>query len=378
MKRLKHILKQLLSRFVYRCLMFGLPTNPSLEKKNAESSIAVVCLGALGDFILFCSIARELYHAGSRLILICRKELGIEEFAALTGYFDRVIALPHQLSRRPGNLRLLKKVKVGSVIVAPAERHIYSDLCVLALQGSRRILPDTLQGCSLPSLKRIVDQHVDVLVPVEERYELERYERYLHGAEFYSGQMEYYTFEWVEANLSERKRQIAIFPGAGGGGIKQWPVERFAYVAQNLCDETKSEVLICGTKGEESLIQTFCRLMPDNICCVRGSTELFELLQQLRECSLAIVNDSGSAYLAISCGVPTIVICGCWEYGRFYPGARLPINCSALIASLDNIKCAPCWKSKPDCIKNGAAPCVLAVEQEAVLSIAQAYLKNNI
>lgn len=377
MRHLVYILKRLFSGLIYRFLMIGLPQKWVPDENDTNSDIAIVSLGALGDFILLCSIAEKLYHSGLRLILVCRKGVGIEEFAALVGYFEKVIALPYQPSRRPGNLRLLKKVKACTVISAPPERHIYSDLCVLSLQARRRILPDTLQGCSLPTIKRIVDRHVDQLVPITARYELDRYEQYLHGAKIYAGHIKYYTFEWVKANTKEEKQRIAIFPGAGGGPAKQWPVERFTYVALNLCREYNSEVLICGTDSEEPLIQKFREILPEDIRCLRGPTALSKLIQQLHECSLAVVNDSGSAYLAMSCGVPTLIIGGCWEYGRFYPGRCLPTNCKALIASVDTIRCAPCGKSTPDCTTDGAAPCVLAIDQEEVLSVARIYLAKD-
>jgi len=368
MSQLKRKLKHLASTLVYRLMMTGLPSSRANGKMT---DIAAVCLAALGDFIVFCSVARELHERGKRLVLICRKDTGIEEFAAMTGFFEAVIPLSHQFCKRPANIRRLKRVRVHTVLVAPVERHILSDLYALAITADCRILPDTMQGCSLPVLKRAVDRRADLLVPVTERNEQRRYEQYLRGSGLCNSTIVPFV---LQQNISEKgpgKRCIAVFPGAGGGRAKQWPVERFAYVASVLRREYGCEVLACGAKEERALGDRLCGLLgegAENLC---GRTDIATLAHWLQKCALVLANDSGSAHLAIAFDVPTVIVGGGWEYGRFYPNPRLPANCRAVVPQVDTLRCAPCGKSQPDCVERKAAPCLLTVEQKAVLEAAR-------
>lgn len=357
---------------VYGLLMRGLPAG---RAAGEQGTVAIVCLASLGDLVEACSAVRALVRRGLRVKLVCRQGAGMEQFAALTGLFEEVIALPHGFLARPGNIRRLKSVHAGTVLVMPAERHILSDLYALAITANRRILPDTMQGCSLPKLKRRTDALADELVPVDARRERERNAQYLRGAGLYDGPLAPFSLDRAERE-DRHSGPIMVFPGAGGGPAKQWPVERFAAVAGALSRETGREVLVCGTEGERALGEVLCAKLSvpaDDLC---GRTDLRRLAELLFGCGLVLANDSGSAHMAMACGAPTVIVCGCWEYGRFFPDPDLPENCRAVTAQKDALACIPCGVSRPDCVKQGAAPCVLAVGEDEVLRAARTCIKN--
>ncbi len=351
--------------------MRGLPAG---RAAGEQDTVAIVCLASLGDLVEACSAVQALARQGLRVKLICRQGAGMEQFAALTGLFEEVIALPHGFLSRPGNIRRLKSVHAGTVLVMPAERHILSDLYALAITADRRILPDTMQGCSLPKLKRRTDALTDELVMVDARHERERYGQYLRGAGLYEGPLAPFMLEQVK-RANRRAGPIMVFPGAGGGPAKQWPVERFAAVVDTLGRGTGREVLVCGTEGERTLGEALCEKLSvptENLC---GRTDLRRLTELLFGCGLVLANDSGSAHMAMACGAPAVIVCGGWEYGRFFPDPDLPKNCRAVIAQEDALACIPCGVSRPDCVKQGAAPCVLAVSEEEVLRSANSFLE---
>lgn len=356
--------KRFAAAVAYRRLLSGLPAPPP---RGDCADIAVVCLAALGDFVVFCDAARALRERGKRIVLICRKGKGIEEFAELTGYFEQVIALPYGYRRRAKDLRELRRVRADTVIVAPMGRHAFSDLCVLSVSANRRILPDTMQGCVLPKLKRRIDRMVEMLIPVSAVNEQERYEQYLRGAGLFVGTIMPFAFDWAEDRKRRRRKLVAIFPGAGGGEFKCWPIERFAAVAKHLLGERNCEISVCGTEDEWELGGRLCSMVPGavNRC---GEMDIPTLLRFFRdEVSLCLCNDTGSAHLSIACGVPTVVICGGWEYGRFYPNPRLPEYCCAVVPDRDALGCIPCGKSRPKCARKGSAPCVCKTEKETVI-----------
>ena len=372
MNQLRSALKRTMSALIYSCILKKMPSGRA--KNSSDADIAVVCLAALGDFIVFCSVARELKRQGKKLTLICREGTQIKEFAALTGYFDHVEALPHRFRDRPRNIQYLRQISANTVLVAPVQRHILSDIYAMAISAHQRILPDTMLGCTLPKLKRKIDHMADVLLPITAVNEQERYEQYLQGAGLSNSPIMPFVFDWAKERIAPEKPCLAIFPGAGGGAAKQWPVQRFAEVASALVKEKNCAVLACGTKSEHPLGEVLCTLLHGRGTNLCGKTDLPQLIEVFRDVSVVLANDSGSAHMAIACGVSTVVVCGCWEYGRFYPNPRLPTDCRAVIVPRDALQCIPCGESRPSCKGKRSAPCVLAVETEEVLAGVRQYL----
>lgn len=375
--RFKQRVKQSIGTLLYGSLLtvFRFPQTTPGEKPPPHRA-AVVCLAALGDFITFCSAAQQLYAAGLRLTLICREGTGIAEFAAETGLFDAVIALPHTFQSRISNLRRLGSLSVDLVVVAPVQRHILSDLYALAIPAQRWVLPDTMSGCAHPRLKKRVDRQVE-LVAVTAQQELARYAQYWEPLGLVKEPLAPFVFS-KKARVRQRNSvpNVAIFPGAGGGMSKCWPVERFAWVAQQLARKTGCRILIFGTAGERSLCAELAALLPEIAQDLSGQTTLAELAQRLNGCCLSLTNDSGSAHLSIAHGVPTVIACGGWEYGRFYPNPALPPDCRSVLAEALP-PCVPCGQSKPPCSGGACAPCVAAVRQEAVLEAALACMTEG-
>lgn len=370
MNQFRSVLKRAMSALIYNSILKKMPSGRA--KNSSDTDIAVVCLAALGDFIVFCSVARELKRQGKKLTLICREGTEIKEFAALTGYFDHVEALPHRFRDRPKNIRQLRQISASTVLVAPVQRHILSDIYAMAISADHRILPDTMLGCTLPRLKRKIDQKADILVPVTAVNEQERYEQYLQGAGLSNSPIMPFVFDWAKERIAPGKTCVAIFPGAGGGAAKQWPIQRFADVASSLVKEYNCKVLVCGTKSEAPLGEELCTLLHGRGTNLCGKTDLPQLIEVFRDVSVVLANDSGSAHIAIACGVPTVVICGCWEYGRFYPNPKLDIRHRVVILDHDRLKCVPCEKSRPDCTGGkGSAPCIANIDREDVLNSAR-------
>lgn len=327
--------------------------------------MAIVCMASLGDFITFCAVAKCLHLQGRTMVLVCKKGCGIEEFADMTGYFQKIYPISVKWKHRVANIAYLNQIKVKRVVVAPAQRHILSDLYAISIAAEKYIMPDTLQACSLLSLKKLVDRKVDKLVPVTAVYELERYEQYLFSNQLQSIPLRIYQFDDVKRKKT-KSSYIAVFPGAGGGAAKRWPVERFAHVLNKIYREKQYHVRICGTAKEFELGEELLSMLDvpaQNFC---GKTDLFSLKDLLEGASLTLANDSGSAHFSIACKTPTVVVCGCWEYGRFYPNARMPDFCYAEIAAPESMSCIPCGCSKPECVKEDATPCLQEIDADRV------------
>lgn len=338
-------------------------------------STAIIFLGALGDFFVFCGAAEELYKKGLRLTLICTEKSGVAGIAPRLGLFEEVIALPIGFSKRIANLRVLRNIEAELVFPAPLGRHALPDLYTMAVRARKRVLPDMTQDCISAGLKEFFDRQTDVLVPITAECELDRYTQFFCGSGILSVQIRPYK---IGGPPVEKKNRIAVFPGTSGGREKCWPAERFAWVLRHLYAERPAEILILGTAADNILGQALADFLQGieptrNLC---GKTSIPETLELLKTCQLVLANDSGGSHMAMACDVPTVVVGGHWQYGRIYPHPYLPPHHQVVTAGSE--WACHCGESKPACRNGtGAAPCVLAVEKELVLKTAKSVRKGD-
>lgn len=369
--KLKSFAKKALSHMYYSFLL-RTPERP--QSTPPENSIAVVFLAALGDLIVFCDAARKLSASGKDITLVCRRGNGTADFARMTGLFHRVTEVDIDGKARAKNLGMLKELQVDTVFCAPLGRHILPDMYACAIRAEHRFFPDTLLDCTLPSLKRRVDRYADKLVPITETHELKRYTQFLSQCGLISEPVRPFT---LDRPAVRRGSTLAVFPGAGGGEEKQWGVRNFAAVVSRLLENGLAEkAVILGTQSDSRCCGELFRLIQhsgnaENLC---GATTIGGLTEILRGCSLAMANDSAGAHLGIACGTPTIVVCGMWQHGRFFPDAEVETP----FASLDDSErfCQTCDSSRPRCGVS-PAPCLKGVTADRVFDRAAGLLTKE-
>lgn len=104
---------------------------------------------------------------------------------------------------------------------------------------------------------------------------------------------------------------LGIVPSAGNK-IKEWPVERFAEVANSLGEKYNATILIVGGKGDKKLAEEMKQGIKEGIR-VRDTTELFnidELKAFISRLNMLIAVDTGPIYIAEAFNVPTVDIVG--------------------------------------------------------------------
>ncbi len=111
--------------------------------------------------------------------------------------------------------------------------------------------------------------------------------------------------------VSEHRLLIGVHPGTGGNfPDRQWPIERFAEVADYLMSHYRAEVFITGSHGERALVERMIRHMqhsPINLCARLNVRETAALLQR---CDLFFCNDTGPLHLAWTMGTSVVGIYG--------------------------------------------------------------------
>ena len=111
------------------------------------------------------------------------------------------------------------------------------------------------------------------------------------------------------------RKFVLLNPGAGWGA-KQWPDERYGYVAKQLAEDGFKTLINCGP-GEKSLAQAVEATSGGAAEEIAGS--LTQLIAITRRASLFIGGDTGPMHLAAALGIPVVGIFGPTDPGRNGP-----------------------------------------------------------
>jgi heptosyltransferase III len=129
-------------------------------------------------------------------------------------------------------------------------------------------------------------------------------------------------------------RLVILHPGSGGKN-KCWPLERFATVADWLCQQQYTLLVLTGPAEEEQeLLQ---RLFP-RPCIFLADAPLLTIAQHIQQCQCYIGNDSGLTHLAAMLGCPTLALFGPTSNPTLWhpPGPSVTIVHTLILAQLSS------------------------------------------
>lgn len=140
---------------------------------------------------------------------------------------------------------------------------------------------------------------------------------------------------------------------------KLWGNENFAALVQQL---PRERVVLTGTAADVP--------RTNQLCCgcinIAGKTNLTQLAELFRRCSVVISNDSGPMHLAAAVGTPVVAI-----FGPTDPALTGPYGNRHVVLRSD-IPCSPCMK--PRCAHKPRMECMTSVTVEQVLAAVQPFL----
>lgn len=106
---------------------------------------------------------------------------------------------------------------------------------------------------------------------------------------------------------------------AGLGGLKQWPPERFAALADRLSNEWDARVALLGSGAELPLVTAVADVMQTRPVVAAGATSLLTSIALIEASALFIGNDSGPLHAAAAVGTPYVGIFGPTAPSNFRP-----------------------------------------------------------
>ena len=149
-----------------------------------------------------------------------------------------------------------------------------------------------------------------------------------------------YADEFVNKNVSPQQKIVGINPAATYGSAKQWFPERFARLADLICETYDYKIVIFGGPDDVELGKTISKMMYNQVLDLSGKTTLGQALAIISKLNLFITNDSGLMHVAAALKIPLIAI-----FGSTNPITTSPWSSNSKIVRIP-IDCSPCLKKE--------------------------------
>ena len=130
---------------------------------------------------------------------------------------------------------------------------------------------------------------------------------------------------------------IGLCPGAEYGPAKRWLPERFAEAAAKITEQSSAQWILLGTKNDAAIGEQIAAAIGDHCVNRIGQTTLDQLIDELRQCSLLLTNDTGTMHLAALLGVPVVAVFGSTE-----PRLTGPLGNGHTVLR-HHVECSPCF-----------------------------------
>lgn len=127
---------------------------------------------------------------------------------------------------------------------------------------------------------------------------------------------------------------IVLHPGSDWA-CQQWPVDRWAALADSLGAGRPSHIVLTGSAGEQPLVESIRKSMAGPSASLAGRVTLPQLGAVIRRASLVITVDSAMHVLARAEGCATVVVAGPSHPERLHGAGRPPVIVKKMDAELE-------------------------------------------
>ena len=172
---------------------------------------------------------------------------------------------------------------------------------------------------------------------------------------------------WHESGLD--KQTVFAINFSGGWSSKQWPLERFAHLIDQLSLKYKCKFLILWGPGEKEQAEEIGHLATTPVNLI-PETNLTQLAAILEKVDLMITTDSGPMHVAAAVAIPCVTL-----FGPTDPALQGPYGTNHEIIKNDSKECPGCKQKKDDAYHT----CMKAITVKDVLAcVDRAIIKNDI
>jgi ADP-heptose:LPS heptosyltransferase len=183
---------------------------------------------------------------------------------------------------------------------------------------------------------------------------------------------------WERLGLAARGRPVIAIQPSAGAGLKSWPVERWAALADRLANQHGLSVLLSGGPDDGQLLRAIQARMATSPAAVACGQSLDESAAVFERCAVLVGLDGGAAHLAGAVGTPTVRLYGpvpTEVFGPWPPAERA----TQRVVVTDRLACVPCGDlQSPPCGATSLPACMLALGLEDVLYAIRTLTKQSV
>jgi heptosyltransferase-2 len=158
---------------------------------------------------------------------------------------------------------------------------------------------------------------------------------------------------------------IVMQPGVHDPEVRQWAPERFAFVADKLCESTGSAILLTGSEEDSPEAERVLSHMKQPAVSLAGKTTLRQALAIISLSHLWVGNDCGMLHAAVALGTPTVSIFGPTKAPRW--AYEHPLHRTMVV-----------YPEHPVKTKREIRACLDAIKQEPVLAVCMELLESKL
>ena len=314
----------------------ALLTSPG--KKGAPGAEQILPLGKWFDELLV-YFSSDVQSWKDRLQLLRRLR---------EGKFDLFIQLPNQQSRLRDEARNMTFARLAGCRYA------------VGFEVSQRALFLREEALHVPQIREslriyrsvasqlLLDSYQDVLLPISDVHR-----RQVAGL-------------LLRVGVPENEPFVVMHAGAKRH-TNQWPLERYARVADEIIRRWGTRVVLTGSAAELPAVERVAELMLEKpvVFC---QLDLAQMAALLKRCSLYVGNDTGPMHIAAAVGTPTVSVFS----ARDFPERWWPCGHGHIVLRRD-APCSPCFKE----ICDRDLVCLKAIEEKDVLAAVECHVSRQ-
>lgn len=319
LRRLKPIVAHQLEMILLR---YYSATAKWRRPKQETGKILLARTDGLGDFIIWLSCAqkfRELYPDKKIVVMLDSIKPTLELARTMPQWFDEVFNIDIHNYTRFFEFRKMQKMEFDLVIQPAYSRVAFTDILVFACKAGKRITLDTNAKFLSKAQFRWTNYGYDQIISASPgiKHELIRCAELIRGLGDESFQVGFPDL--CEVNR-KREHYFVGFPAASGP-TKIWEPEKYAAVLDAIIEETGWECILSGGQADAALVEEVLSNMQygESVKNYAGRYSLSQTIHLLNGSLMAIGNDTGAMHIAAACRVPSVVLMGDNELGRFFP-----------------------------------------------------------
>lgn len=370
----KSFLQKFRAVFYYLDKVLLIGTGKQKKRTDGRKKVLVVYNMALGDGVMFMGVAahlRDIYPQKEfELSIACQS--AFKSLYQSAEIFDQII--PFDFSGAVVNLKkrreLFRKLRQETydILVDP----IGCENCTMNIFVSKAafaeekigVLDTTLPSQCPKGIRRKIYDKV-ICLNTSQRHLIGFYADFLKklGAEKCTPHPA--ELKTVPVSVELPEKYFIVFPNASMG-VKRWPAQRFAEVAEKIYKKTGLPLLVCGTKHDEPTVREFLNYIPEiPVIDVIGKTTIMEFMEVIGKAKLILTNDTSAYHIGVAKQVDTVLVCGGYTYNRYahYQYADKGYKDPVLVS-----EDMPCFNCDNHCIYNNKEifPCIGNISAEKV------------